>query len=178
MKRVKAFVYDNRFRALEDSSRALASSIEASREDSRGRPLRIVAHSAGGRLTLGALAVLQNDGRLTGEIDVDLIASPIAGVKSASFARLAPSFIPWIRPLRGISPTSRFQKTIDRLLLPANVHVNIFVGGKDSVFKHSTRRYGDLVERLHATLTIFANATHTSILDEIARLSDIVPVQQ
>ena len=64
---------------------------------------------------------------------------------------------------------------IDRLELPFNVKVNIFVGDKDEVFKHSTKKYGDLVEQLHATLTVFANATHMSILDEVARLSDVVP---
>jgi hypothetical protein len=61
---------------------------------------------------------------------------------------------------------------IDRLQLPPNINVNVFVAAKDRVFKHSTERYGALVERLHATLTVFANATHTSILDEIARLPD------
>jgi alpha-beta hydrolase superfamily lysophospholipase len=169
---VKAFVYDNKFHSLEESSRDLAHSIEESRNDRGDRPLRIIAHSAGGRVALGSLAILENDGRLTGDIELDLIASPIAGVKSATFARLAPNFIPWIRPLRGISPSSRFQKVIDRLRLPDNVKVNIFVGGQDSVFNYSTTRYSDLVERLHATFRVFAQATHTSILDELARLPE------
>jgi hypothetical protein len=43
------------------------------------------------------------------------------------------------------------------------------------VFKHSTKKYGDLVEKLHATLKVFANATHMSILDEVARLPDVSP---
>jgi len=40
------------------------------------------------------------------------------------------------------------------------------------VFKHGTRKYRALVERFHATLTVFADATHTSILDEVARLPE------
>jgi hypothetical protein len=169
---VKAFVYDNRFYSLEESSRDLARSIEEWRKDHRDRPLRIAAHSAGGRVALGSLAILDNDGHLAGEVEVNLIASPIAGVQSATFARLAPNFIPWIRPLRGISPSSRFQKVIDRLRLPDNVKINIFVGGHDRVFSYSTTRYSVLVERLHATFRIFATATHTSILDELARLPE------
>jgi pimeloyl-ACP methyl ester carboxylesterase len=172
---VKAFAYDNKFRSLEDSSRDLASSIETWMDDNPGRPLRVAAHSAGGRLALGALAILERDGRLTGDVELNLIASPIAGVKSAIFSLLAPGFLPWIRPSRGIASVSRFQGVIDRLELPSNVKVNIFVGDKDDVFKHSTKKYTDLVEKLHATLKVFANATHMSILDEVARLPDVFP---
>jgi hypothetical protein len=53
--------------------------------------------------------------------------------------------------------------------------VNIFVGDKDDVFKHSTKKYDALVEKLHATLKVFANATHMSVLDEVARLPDASP---
>jgi hypothetical protein len=172
---VKAFAYDNKFRSLEDSSGDLASSIETWMDDNPGRPLRVAAHSAGGRLALGALAILERDGRLTGDVELNLIASPIAGVKSAIFSLLAPGFLPWIRPSRGIASVSRFQGVIDRLELPSNVKVNIFVGDKDDVFKHSTKKYTDLVEKLHATLKVFANATHMSILDEVARLPDVFP---
>jgi pimeloyl-ACP methyl ester carboxylesterase len=169
---VKAFAYDNKFRSLEDSSRDLARAIETWMDDNGERPLRITAHSMGGRVALGALAQLQNRGRLTGDVELNLIASPIAGVRSAIFARLAPGFLPWIRPLRGIASASGFQRLIDRLDLPPNVRVHIFVGDKDKVFEHSTRKYRALVGRLHATLTVFADATHTSILDEVARLPD------
>jgi hypothetical protein len=62
---------------------------------------------------------------------------------------------------------------IDRLELPSNVKIHIFVGGKDDVFKHSTKSYRRLVEKFHATVKVFANATHTSILDEVARVADV-----
>jgi pimeloyl-ACP methyl ester carboxylesterase len=162
---VKAFVYDNKFRSLEDSSRDLAEALRQWMHDHPGQPLRLTAHSAGGRVTLAALALL-GDGWLTRDIEVNLIASPLAGVRSATFARLAPGFLPWIRPLRGISPRSRVQKTIDQLQLPDNVRVYVHVGDKDSIVNHSTKRYTDLVRRLRATVTVFANATHTSILDQ------------
>lgn len=172
---VKVFAYDNKFRSLEDSSRDLAHSIECWMDDNPGQGLRIDAHSMGGRLALGALAILQERGRLDGDIALNLIASPIAGTKSASFSRLAPGFIPWIRPIRGIAPASKFQAVIDRLELPSNVTVNVFVGDKDNVFKHSTNKYGSLVAKLNATLKVFANATHTSIIDEVARLPEVLP---
>src|SRR3984893_12436076 len=89
---VKAFAYDNRFRSLEDSSRDLASSIETWMTDNPGRPLRVAAHSAGGRLALGALAILERDGRLTADVELNLIASAIAGMTSAILSLLAPRF--------------------------------------------------------------------------------------
>jgi hypothetical protein len=172
---VRAFAYDNKFRSLGDSSRDLASSIEAWMDDNGNRPLRIAAHSAGGRVALGALAILEKDRRLTGDVELDLMASPIAGMKKAMFALLVPGFIPWIRAVRNIAPASKFQGTIDRLELPPNVKVNIFVGDKDEVFEHSTKRYGELVKKLHATLRVFANATHMGVLDEVARLPETCP---
>src|SRR5882762_410166 len=99
---VKAFAYDNKYRSLEDSSRDLASSLESWMDDNPDRALRIAAHSMGGRLALGALAILNRDGRLTGDVELNLMASPIAGIKGAIFSVLAPGFIPWIRPMRGI----------------------------------------------------------------------------
>jgi alpha-beta hydrolase superfamily lysophospholipase len=173
---VKAFVYDNKFRRLEDSSRDLASAIATWMDDHPGPALRVTAHSMGGRVALGALAILKGNGRLTGDLELNLIASPIAGMKSAILSQLAPGFLPWIRPSRGMASVSKFQGVIDRLELPTNVKVNIFVGDKDEVFKHSTKKYGDLVEQLHATLTVFANATHMGVLDEVARLPEVAPV--
>jgi hypothetical protein len=175
---VKAFVYDDKFRSLEDSSGDLATSIETWMDDNPEEPLRLVAHSMGGRVALGALAILQGDGRLTSDVELNLIASPIAGVKSATFSRAAPGFIPWIRPSRGMASGSKFQGVIDRLELPSNVTVNIFVGGKDDVFSHSTKKHAVLVARLHASLTVFANATHTSILDDVARLPVAFPASR
>jgi pimeloyl-ACP methyl ester carboxylesterase len=172
---VKAFAYDNKFRSLEDSSRDLAEAIGTWMDDNPDRKLRIAAHSMGGRVSLGALAILQKEGRLSGDLELNLIASPIAGVRSAIFARLAPGFLPWIRPLRGVAPASKFQRTIDRLALPSNVRVNIFVGDRDTVFKHGTRKYSALVRQLGATLTVFANATHSSIVDEVARMPEMLP---
>jgi pimeloyl-ACP methyl ester carboxylesterase len=172
---VEAFAYDNKFRSLEYSSRDLASAIETWMDENPAQRLRIDAHSMGGRLALGALAILQKSGRLTGDVELNLIASPIAGVRRAIFARLAPGFLPWIRPLRGIAPGSGFQTVIDRLELPSNVAVHIFVGDKDKVFSHATPKYAALVRKLGATLTVFADATHTSILDEMARLPNLQP---
>jgi hypothetical protein len=56
---VKAFVYDDEFRSLEDSSRDLATSIELEMDRNSGRQLRLDAHSMGGRVALGALSILK-----------------------------------------------------------------------------------------------------------------------
>jgi hypothetical protein len=173
---VTTFAYDDKFRTLEDSSRDLARAIDALMNGDPARTLRLVAHSMGGRVALGALASLQRDGRLTGEVELNLIASPIAGVPSAMFSQVAPAFLPWIRPSRGMASASGFQRMIDRLVLPSNVTVNIFVGGKDEVFDHSTDRYRLLIEKLRATVMVFAGATHMTILDEVARLPAAFPV--
>jgi len=58
------------------------------------RRLRISAHSVGGRVALVALAILQRAGRVTRDVELNLMASPIAAMKSAIFSRLAPGFIP------------------------------------------------------------------------------------
>jgi hypothetical protein len=167
---VKAFVYDDKFRSLEDSSRDLATSIELEMDRNSSRKLRLDAHSMGGRVALGALSILKEGGRLTGDIVLNLMASPIAGMKSANFSLMGPGFIPWIRPIHGIAPASKYQRLIDGLRLPDNVEVNVFVGGKDEVFTYATTQYRDLVEHLHGTLMVFPDATHMSILDEVARL--------
>jgi len=166
---VKAFVYDDEFRSLQDSSADLATSIGRWVDEHPGRALRLDAHSMGGRVALGALNILCQQRRLTGEVEVNLIGSPIAGVKSANFSLLWPGFIPWIRPLHGVAPASKYQQMIDGLLLPNNVIVNVFAGDHDEVFNASTKKYRDLVRHLHGTLTIFHGATHVSILDVVAR---------
>jgi hypothetical protein len=173
---VKTFAYDDKFRSLEDSSRDIAREVGAWMDAHMRQPVRLVAHSMGGRVALGALASLQRDRRLTGDVELNLIASPIAGVPSAMFSQAAPPFLPWIRPSRGMASASGFQRMIDRLVLPSNVTVNIFVGGRDEVFDHSTERYQRLVARLRATVTVFAGATHVTILDAMARLPTAPPV--
>jgi hypothetical protein len=167
---VKVFAYDDKFRSLTDSSADLAEAIALWTGDCGASPLRIQAHSMGGRIALGALGLLARAGRLQANVTLDLIAVPIAGVTGAGLARLAPPFIPWVRPSKDMAPASRYQRMIDTLRLPGNVEVNAFVGGRDTVFEHATVRYRDLVTGLRATLTVFPDATHTSILDEVARL--------
>ena len=162
---VHAFAYDNRFRSLEESSADLAASIERWMDEHPQQPLRLDAHSMGGRLALGALDLLGRRHRLNRAIELNLIASPIAGTRSAVFALAAPVFLPFMRPLRGVAPTSQYQKMIDALRLPECVTVRVFVGGSDRVFEQTTKRYRHLVETLHGTLSVVADATHTSILD-------------
>ena len=60
---VKAFAYDDRFRSLEDTSRDLASAIEQWWAIHPHAPLRIDAHSMGGRVALGALGPPVEGGR-------------------------------------------------------------------------------------------------------------------
>jgi hypothetical protein len=69
-----------------------------------------------------------------------------------------------------MAPASAYQRMIDGLRLPDNVEVHAYVGGRDTVFEHATPRYHEVVTALRATLTVFPDATHTSVLNEVARL--------
>src|SRR5262249_22528251 len=135
---VKVFAYDSKFHSLEDSSRDLADAIETWSETQPSADLRIDAHSMGGRVALGALARLLAMGTLKRHIELNLIAVPLAGVRSANFARLLPRFLPFVRPLVGVAPSSAYQQMIEHLQLPGNVDVNVFVGDRDSVIRHAT----------------------------------------
>jgi pimeloyl-ACP methyl ester carboxylesterase len=167
---VKAFAYDDKFLSLEDSSLDLAVTIEQWWNAHPTSSLRIDAHSMGGRVAIGSLAILSSKGTLTNRVELNLIAVPLAGIARANLLRLLPRFLPWIRPLNGMASSSGYQRMIEHLRLPGNVEVNVFAGDQDSVFKHSTKKYRALVSVLHGTLHVFPNATHMSALEEVARL--------
>ena len=167
---VKAFAYDDKFRSLENSSLDLALAIEEWGNVQPTGSLRIDAHSMGGRVAIGAVAILTTRGALTNSVELNLIAVPLAGIARANLVRLLPRFLPWIRPLNGMASSSRYQRMIDHLQLPSTVEVNVFAGDQDTVFTHSTKKYRALVRVLHRTLHVFPNATHMSTVEEVARL--------
>jgi pimeloyl-ACP methyl ester carboxylesterase len=167
---IKTFAYDDTFRSLEDSSEDLAEALRTWAETHREAPLRIDAHSMGGRVALGALDRLSRDNTLRGRIELNLIAVPLAGVDRANWLRLLPPFLPWIRPLGDVASRYGYQRMIERVELPANVEVNVFAGGKDEVFKHSTPQYRAVVRLLRARMQVFPNATHMTTVDEVAQL--------
>jgi hypothetical protein len=167
---VKAFVYDDKFRSLEDSSLDLALAIQ---QCSVARPemlLRIYAHSGGGRVAIRALALLAVKGELAAQVELELIAVPLAGVKSANFIRLLPRFLPWVRSLGDVATRSEYQRQIEQVRLPETVHVNVFAGEMDTVFSYSTDKYRALVNVLHGTLRVIPKATHMSAVEEVARM--------
>ena len=167
---VKVFAYDDKFRSLDDSSRDLASAIQQWCATHPEAPLRIDAHSMGGRIVLGALARMASEAALMRPIQINLIAVPLAGVESANWARVLPPFLPWVRAWRGLASRAGYQRSLDRLELPVGVDVNVYAGGRDHVFRHSTAQYRALVERLRGRLHVFPGATHMSTVDEVARL--------
>ena len=167
---VKAFAYDDKFRTLEDSSADLALAIDQWWAVHPAALLRIDAHSMGGRVAIGALAVLAKDGVLSGQVQLNLIAVPLEGFRRANLVRWLPRFLPWVRPLNGLGSTSGYQKMIERVQVPGNVEVKVFAGGKDRVFAYDTDRYRALVRILHGTLRVFPDATHMSTAEEVARL--------
>jgi pimeloyl-ACP methyl ester carboxylesterase len=167
---VKAFAYDAKFRSLNDSSRDLAELLATLSEADPAIRLRIYAHSLGGRVALGAVARLSSEGRLTSDIELNLIAVPLAGLRRANVIRFLPRFLPGVRPLNDVASSSAYQRMIDSVRLPDNVRVSVFAGAQDAVFSHSTPKYRALVDALHATLLVFPKATHMSTVDEVARL--------
>lgn len=167
---VKAFAYDATFRSLDDSSRDLAEALAKSSAADAERPLRIYAHSLGGRIALGAVRRLASERRLGPDVELNLIAVPLAGLRRANFIGLLPRFLPGVRPLHDVASLSAYQRMIDRLRLPDSVRVHVFAGAQDDVFSYSTPKYRALVDALHATLRVFPKATHMSTVDEVARL--------
>jgi pimeloyl-ACP methyl ester carboxylesterase len=167
---VKAFAYDAKFRSLDDSSRDLAKAIATWSGANPKMPLRVYAHSIGGRVALGAIRRLASESQLESDIELNLIAVPLAGLRRANFIRLLPRFLPGVRPLHDVASWSAYQRMIDHVRLPDNVRVHVFAGAQDAVFSYSTPKYRVLLDRLHATLRVFPNATHMSTVDEVARL--------
>lgn len=169
---VHTFAYDDRFRSLSDSSQDLARQLRQWMERNPGQPLNLRAHSMGGRITLGALALLQEQGQLLGRpIQLDLVAPPLGGFVAANWARadftgVLGSLIPVMRPGQDMGTGSGFQERLENLRLPANVRTRIFVGDRDQVVDPNLAGFQRIQRNLRAQLIRLPDADHDSILEQ------------
>ena len=170
---VYTFAYDDRFRRLTDSSQDLAGQLAQWMERNPGQPLTLRAHSMGGRVTLGALALLQEQGRLSGRnIQLDLVAPPLGGYGAANWARAdftgaLGALIPVLRPGRDMGTGSAFQEQLENLRLPQNVRTRIFLGGRDQVVDSSLPGFQRIQRNLGAQLIRLPEADHNTILQQV-----------
>lgn len=172
---VRTLAYDDQHTGLEATSRAFANDVGAWLRENPGRPLRIDAHSMGGRVALRGLHMLQQEGALNGrQVELNLIASPINGMSAANMAAMAN--LPLMGPIRnipGVVPgvdmgsLSGFQDRLNEVRFDDNVHVRVFTAGDDSIV-NPNGDFMSMVGRLEAVRVHLPNATHGNAPDHAA----------
>ncbi len=170
--KVKTFMYDDNYKRLGKSSEDLAKSLEKQLKENPGRPLRIDAHSMGGRIAMKALDILEKKGALAGrQVELNLIASPINGIGAANAANWAMgplSGIKNVSPGKDMGTSSRFQQDLNNITFGKNVKVRVFTGGKDDVVNQDSS-FDAMAKRLNAERVHLPNADHDTAVDEAAR---------
>jgi pimeloyl-ACP methyl ester carboxylesterase len=169
--KVSTFMYDDNYKRLSKSSEDLANSLEKQLSANPGRPLRIDAHSMGGRIAMQALDILEKRGSLRGhQVELNLIASPINGIGAANAAAWAMGPMSGIKNVpsgKDMGTNSRFQKHLNDITFGSNVKVRIFTGGKDDVVNRD-ESFNAMAKQLKAERVHLPNATHDSAVDEAA----------
>lgn len=170
---VHTFAYDDRFRRLEDSSADLATQLSQWMSQNPGQPLRIRAHSMGGRVALAALQQLHEEGRLTNRVTLDLIAPPLGGFGAANWARLdfldaLGPHIGGVRPGRDMGTSSPFQERLERSQIPGVV-TRIFLGEQDRLVDPRMPGFQAVAGRMRATQD-YLPGDHVSVLEQVTRL--------
>lgn len=167
---VQTFVYDDNFRRLTDSSQDLAGELREWMRANPGQPLRIQAHSMGGRVALGALARLQEEGQLRNPVELDLIAPPLGGFGGANAARM--DFLdvigrvaPNVRPGRDMGSDSDFQQQLERLQLPG-VRTRIITGREDTVVDAQLPGFRAIARNL-AAQQLQLPGDHSTVIDQV-----------
>lgn len=169
-KHVKTFVYDDRHRSLQDSSKELATAIAEWKAAHPGRPIDIQTHSMGGRVVLGALQHLRDHGHLDdgAPVHLTMVAPPLGGFAAANTASWAPRFldglIGGVAPGRDMGTTSDYQQMLEKLTLPANVHTNIVLGTLDTLVDATMSGFKRISENLRARVSEITGADHTNIV--------------
>jgi pimeloyl-ACP methyl ester carboxylesterase len=172
---VATFAWDDRHRRLTDSARDLAGELEAFVAAHPGAPLRIDAHSMGGRVAVAALGELAARGGLEGvPVTLRLIASPLGGLESANGARHAPGFlgglIGGLRPGIDMGTTSEFQRGLEAITLPRSVRVEVHLGGADPIASPDDAALRRVAARLGADVVVAPGRDHVGMVDHVARL--------
>lgn len=176
--KVKTFMYDDPGARLAKSSHDLAKSLEKQLKENPDRPLRIDAHSMGGRVALAAVDELNRKGLLKGrKVELNLVASAINGDSRGTAALAAakapltgPALgeIPYIKSGQDMSRHSEFQAGLDKITLPPNVKVRVFTGGQDSKVDRD-EKFDAMCKHLNAERVHFPKADHDSAVDEAAK---------
>ncbi len=172
--KASTFAYDDNYRRLDDVSADLAGQLEQQLQDNPDRKLIIDAHSMGTRVSLVAVDELAKRGALAGrEVELNLIAPPLDGVKGAGWAYLSPpglgALVPNIRPGKDMASGGAFQRRIDEVALPENVRVRVFTGGQDDIVREESEEFQQLADRFAgAEQHHFESATHDSVIDDAA----------
>ena len=176
--KVKTFMYDDQNARLTKSSQDLANSLEKQLKANPGRPLRVDAHSMGGRIALKALDILEQKGALKGhKVELNLVASPInglgwvdtvQGLKPPVIGPLVGKMIPGDAPGMDMGTSSKFQQDLNNITFGKNVKVRVFTGGKDDVVSRDPS-FDAMCKKLNAERIHFKDADHDTAVDETAR---------
>jgi Alpha/beta hydrolase of unknown function (DUF900) len=175
---VKTFAYDDTSRRLNQSSTELANGMAKWLKENPGRPLRIDAHSMGGRVALDAVDQLSKKGLLKGrQVELNLVASAINGDSRGTAAYVTTQIpltgqglaeLPLIKSGQDMSRHSDFQKGLDQIKLPPNVKVRVFTGGEDGKVDRD-EKFEAMCKQLNAERVHFPKADHDTAVDEAAR---------
>lgn len=126
----------------------------------------------GGRIALAAVETLDRKGLLRGHaVELNLVATPINGIGAAGIAEYAiPPFteIKNVKPGMDMGEHSAFQRSLNDITLPPNVHVRVFTGGKDDVVNRN-EDFKALSNKLGAETVHFPDADHDSAVGAAAR---------
>jgi pimeloyl-ACP methyl ester carboxylesterase len=176
--KVKTFMYDDTGARLAKSSHDLAKSLEKQLKENPDRPLRIDAHSMGGRVALAAVDELNRKGLLKGrKVELNLVASAINGDSRGTAALVAakspilgPALAeaPYIKSGQDMSSHSAFQDRLDDIKFPPNVKVRVFTGGEDSNVDRD-EKFEAMCKQLHAERVHFPKADHDTAVDDAAK---------
>jgi hypothetical protein len=177
---VKSFAYDDLYGGLDKKSKELSNELSKWLKDKNndGRPLRIDAHSMGGRIALAALDDLNQKGLLKGrKVELNLVASAINGEDSArvklarAVHRPLADVIPGVMPGKDMSPESEFQKRLNDIRFPSNVKVRVFTASEDDVVNVDSD-FNRMVDKLNAEKVPLPGADHNTAIDAAAQWLD------
>jgi len=168
---VQTLAYDDNYTRLTDTSEAMSDQLGAWMKKNPGKDLTLNAHSMGGRVALGALANLKEEGLLSDrKIELNLVATPLQGYEAADTARIVPSFIAGgiknVNPGKDMGADSDFQERIENVQLPSNVKTRVYVGTDDDIVDSSAPEFKRVTDKLGAEVIRMNGATHNDAVTE------------
>jgi LysM repeat protein/pimeloyl-ACP methyl ester carboxylesterase len=134
--------YDDKGKRQSDTAVEFADELEKLIEAYPDGPLRIDAHSLGGRVTLRALQILHERGNLNNDfqIEVTLIGTPLGGVNWAGQLAnkltpewLVPDGAPFVTVSRDFAHNSEFQQQLEQGEFPPGVVFRVVATAGDSL---------------------------------------------